>query len=115
MKPVPWSTKPSSERDLTGMSIGQPMWVFDSSALIGIKVQVDVADQWDTGSKLLTLVEEGRIVFPKEVRDEVASGRYPDLPGAWAAKAWQVMPCKPRRDSDTMRRVLAVEPNWEMH
>ena len=88
------------------------IWVTDSSALIDIKVSVGVEEQWDTGSRLLALVQEGRIVFPKQVRDEVAYSRHPDLPGAWVAKAWKVMSKRPRGDSNNLRTVLGVEPNW---
>ncbi len=88
------------------------IWVIDSSTLIDIKVSVRVEEQWDTGSRLLALVKKGRIVFPKQVRDEVTYSRYPDLPGAWVAKAWKVMPKRPRGDSNNLRTVLGVEPNW---
>ena len=89
------------------------IWVIDSSALIDIKVSVRVEEQWDTGSRLLALVKKGRIVFPKQVRDEVAYSRHPDLPGAWVAKAWKVMPKKPSGNSNNLRTVLGVEPNWK--
>ena len=88
------------------------IWVIDSSALIDLKKSVGVEEQWDTGSRLLALVKKGRIVFPKQVRDEVAQSKHPDLPGAWAAKAWKIMPQRPRGDSNNLRTVLGVEPNW---
>ena len=90
------------------------IWVIDSSALIDIKVSVGVEEQWDTGSRLLALVKKGRIVFPRQVRHEVAFGEHPDLPSAWVAKAWKVMPKRPRRDSNNLRTVLGAEQNWEM-
>ncbi len=89
------------------------IWVIDSSALIDIKVSVGVGEQWDTGSRLLALVNKGRILLPKQVRDEVANSKHPDLPGAWVAKAWKIMPKKPSGDSNNLRTVLGVEPNWE--
>ena len=88
------------------------IWVIDSSALIDIKVSVQVQEQWDTGSRLLTLVETGQIVFPKQVRDEVMYSKHPDLPGAWVAKAWTVMPKKPKSDSNNLKTVLSNYPNW---
>ncbi len=61
----------------------------------------------------MALVENGQIVFPKQVRDEVARGKHPDLPGAWAAKARKIMPHKPEGDSGNLRIALGVEPNWK--
>ena len=89
------------------------IWVIDSSELIDLKKSVGVEDQWDTGRRLLDLVKKGRIVFPRQVRDEVAYSKHPDLPGAWVAKAWKIMPKKPSGDSNNLRTVLGVEPNWE--
>ena len=84
------------------------LWVLDSSAAINFKrlALIPLVEQWDFWSLLLTLVESRGLVFPIQVRDELAQARYPDMPGAWALRAWNGMPA---HDAPDNRSVAEVE------
>lgn len=85
-----------------------PLWVLDSSAAINFKrlTLIPLAEQWDFWSLLLAFVESRGLVFPIQVRDELAQARYPDMPGAWALRAWNGMPA---HDAPDTRSVAEVE------
>ncbi len=53
------------------------MGIIDFDALIDIKAKVESKEKWDT---VLRLVEKGRLVFPKEVQDEVIHDRHLNMP-----------------------------------
>ena len=84
------------------------LWVLDSSAAINFKrlALIPFAEQWDFWSLLLALVESRGLVFPIQVRDELAQERYPDMPGVWALRAWNGMPA---HDTPNNRSVAEVE------
>ena len=84
------------------------LWVLDSSAAINFKrlALIPFAEQWDFWSLLLALVESRGLVFPIQVRDELAQERYPDMPGVWALRAWNGMPA---HDTPDNRSVAEVE------
>ena len=61
--------------------------VIDTSAVIETKRVIPTDQQWDFYDQMLTLVEAGRLTFPRQVAREVAHGKHPDTPGSWCAKA----------------------------
>lgn len=71
----------------TGDAVVELVVVIDSSTIIEIKKQVPADQQWDVFDQMLTLVRQGRLVFPSQVRKEVSGERHPDMPGPWCAKA----------------------------
>lgn len=86
--------------------------ILDSSAAINFK-KVPVDKQWDLGERLHVLVDHGMLKFPVQVRRELTDPeiiQHPDMPGAWAARAWQMMGPKPAPKAMTVKEVLASHP-----
>ena len=88
------------------------LWVLDSSAAINFKrlALIPLAEQWDFWSLLLAFVESRGLVFPIQVRDELAQARYPDMPGAWALRAWNGMPARHAPDNRSVAEVERRHP-----
>ncbi len=61
--------------------------VIDSSTIIEIKRQVPLDEQWTLFEQMMTLVKQGRLVFPSQVHREVAREKHPDMPGVWCGEA----------------------------
>ncbi len=90
-----------------------PTWVLDSSAVINFK-NVPIDHQWTLGDILLDFVGRGKLVFPSEVHRELTDSeiiKHPDMPGAWAARAWRLMKPKPSTDERTVQEVLGAHPD----
>lgn len=62
--------------------------VLDANLLIDLKRRVSVVQQWQFFLELTELVKRGKLVFPREVRQELIDVQHPDVPGAWAAYAF---------------------------
>ena len=65
------------------------IWVFDTSSLINVKELIKPSRRQDVLDALAGLCDHGRVVFPKEVVDELDNGAKlgrPDLPLSWAKK-----------------------------
>ena len=60
------------------------VWVIDSSALIAAKRILRADSQWDVFRMMEDLVEDGKLVFPKQVTAELHQNRHIDTPEAWA-------------------------------
>jgi hypothetical protein len=99
------------------MNTDTGIWVPDSSALIGVKTVVPGARQWGLFRRMESLVEEGRIAFPRHVRTEMQDLAHPDAPGVWAAGVFPAIKHAVDPDADYIRRVMAsdakavVDPN----
>ncbi len=89
-----------------------PLWVLDTSAAIGLKRLdlVPLTRQWDFWDGLLGLVRNGTLIFPSQVRKELTDTKHPDVPGAWAPKAWQAMPTRRAPDDRVVAEVLRHHP-----
>lgn len=88
------------------------VWILDSSAAINFK-SVPIDRQWEVGERLLALVRQGLLQFPEPVHYELTAPeviQHPDVPGAWAARAWQLMSPKPSPDPETIKEVLGSHP-----
>lgn len=72
-----------------------------------MKRQVKLDDQWTLFAHMLTLVEDGRLVFPRQVYRELAHGQHPDAPGAWIGKAKTLVRYADPSD-ETMAEILDV-------
>ena len=88
------------------------MWFLDTSAAIGLKRLdlVPLTRQWDFWDGLLGLVRNGILIFPSQVRKELTDTKHPDVPGAWAPKAWQAMPTRRAPDDRVVAEVLRHHP-----
>jgi rRNA maturation endonuclease Nob1 len=80
--------------------------VVDSSAIIQLKVLVNVDQQWDVFDRMIQLTREGRIAFPRQVYREIAREKHTDMPGGWAGKAKSLV-CYPDPSDDTLAAIGA--------
>lgn len=60
------------------------IWIIDTSAIVRIKSAVPQSQQWKLLKHLESMVEDGLLTFPKQVRDETDDLDHPDAPGVWA-------------------------------
>ena len=65
--------------------------VLDANSLIDLKRRVSVVQQWQFFSEMTELVRRGKLVFPREVRQELINIQHADVPGAWAAYAFGLL------------------------
>ena len=89
------------------------LWVLDSTAGIYFKT-LPIDRQWEFGDILLDLVGRGQLVFPSQVHRELTDPqiiKHPDMPGAWAARAWRLMRPHPSTNDLTVREVLRAHPD----
>ena len=63
--------------------LDETIYVLDTSAIIDLKRVVKAKDQWSLAKYLETMVEKGRVTFPRQVTRELAGQRHIDLPEAW--------------------------------
>ena len=61
--------------------------IVDTGLVIDIKTRIPVSEQWDLLSKMMALVEAGRLAFPSKVHRELTEMKWPDAPGAWCGTA----------------------------
>lgn len=83
-------------------------WVIDASSLIEVKKAVAPADQWRLFRQLETMVEEGRLFFPKQVTAELEQARHTDTPEAWALAAGPKVTGAYDPDTGFVQQVMAV-------
>src|ERR1041385_5944855 len=90
------------------------IWVVDTSSLIQIKSMVPNAERDALFDALGRLVDEARLVFPKEVLGELRrdeeDNRRPDRPCAWAISA-EAEACSVAPKFDAVKYVLAAVPD----
>ncbi len=88
--------------------------MLDASGLIDFKKFPPINEQWELGEHLLELVRRGEVTFPSQVRNELTDPRiiaHPDVPGAWAARAWKLFQPRPSPDDATVQEVLSAHPD----
>src|SRR6266511_1646909 len=82
-------------------------WVLDASSIIDIK-KVSISEQWDLLKRMEKMVEDGRLVFPREAGREVKAVLHPDAPGVWVAGVERKL-FHPRDPAeDVLRDVLRI-------
>ncbi|WP_327639544.1 DUF4411 family protein [Kribbella sp. NBC_00482] len=81
--------------------------VIDTSVIIKLKTLVRIDEQWAIFEHMLQLVQDGRLVFPRQVYKEIAFARHPDAPGAWIARA-RTLVCQPEPTDETMAEILHI-------
>ncbi len=89
-----------------------PVWVFDTSALIDVKSKVPRADRARVFLRMTTLVVEQRLAFPREVLTELrrdAEADTRDEATEWALSV-ESAACRLAATFDQVRDVLAVVP-----
>lgn len=84
----------------------EPVWVFDTSALIDVK-SLPKATRPVLFARLSTLVKEGRLRMPHQVVKELA--RYSDEIHEWAATA-EGIACSGSPSLEDTKAVLSVVP-----
>jgi hypothetical protein len=99
------------------MNTDTGIWVPDASALIEVKTVVPGARQWALFRHMESLVEAGRMAFPRHVKIEMQDMAHPDAPGVWATGVFPAIKHPVDPDADYIRRVMAsdakavVDPN----
>lgn len=83
--------------------------VVDTSVLIQVKSLVKIDDQWTFLMRMSELVQEGSLVFPRQVAKELAYGKFPDAPGAWIGSAKKDVR-HPQPSEDGLVKVLEIAP-----
>ncbi|MBI1876124.1 MAG: DUF4411 family protein [Acidobacteria bacterium] len=58
--------------------MADPVWIIDTSSIIEIRRSVPVTDRARLFARLTTLVQEGRLKFPKQVIEELRRAATPD-------------------------------------
>ncbi len=94
--------------------MADPIWVTDTSSLIEIKSSVPYADRDRVFGALTTLVNAGRLFFPRQVLDELkrdsADKRSPDRPLTWAREV-EMNACSHAPTFEEVRAVLEIVPD----
>ena len=91
----------------------RPTWVIDTSSLVEIKSSVPHAERERVFDALTALVSAGRLLFPREVLNELKRGvgeGPPDRPCGWAQDV-EALACNTAPTSDQVRFVLDVVPD----
>lgn len=92
--------------------------VLDTSIIIEIKLQVSLDDQWDLLDRMMELVKNGLLVFPRQVPTELTRKlKFPDAPGVWAARAKREIRCRQPSDehvAKVMSVAQLVEPDSDV-
>jgi hypothetical protein len=95
------------------MALVGVVWVIDTSSIIAVRRDVTVAVRRKAFERLTQLVNDGRLVYPPEVLDELKRNTDPKSPDEqyqWckdnAATAHALMSC----DHDEVKAVLAEVP-----
>jgi hypothetical protein len=86
------------------------IYVLDTNAVIDLKTQVPLGEQWDLFQQLQSLVEAARIAFPRQVVREMSVAQHPDAPGVWlvGGAASRMQHAQP--SDETVVEVLAIAP-----
>lgn len=90
------------------------VFVIDSDALIDIKLEISVAEQWDVGVDIVRATENHKLLMPIQVHNEVVNVRHPDFPAPLASKVWSIIQggANVRPSPQALRTVLATELSW---
>src|SRR5450631_3184242 len=88
------------------------VWIIDTSSIIEVRRAIENSKKADVFERMGVLVEEGRLIFPKQVLEEmerVADRLNPDAQYKWAkkheGKATEHAPT-----FEEVREILAVVP-----
>jgi rRNA maturation endonuclease Nob1 len=103
--PASWPTR--YRVSVSSKAVPPVICVIDASALIHLKREVGLDEQWELLMRMHGLVVDGALAFPRQVHKELSVAKYPDAPGAWAGAANKVV-WHPQPSDDTMSRVLEV-------
>lgn len=92
------------------------LWILDTNAAIDFKRYdlVPLDQQWEFWDHLLQIVREGNLIFPAQVRKELADPnkiKHPDMPSAWAAQAWKEMDHRHSLGDDDVQKIVHRYPN----
>lgn len=92
------------------------LWVLDTNAAIDFKRYdlISLDRQWEFWDHLLEIVREGNLIFPSQVRKELADPnkiKHPDMPSAWAARAWKEMGHRHSPGDDAVKEIIDRYPN----
>ena len=94
------------------MTEEQIIWIVDTSSVIQVRRSIESTRQADVFARMGKLVDDGRLVFPKQVETELgrfASPKSPDTQYAWAKQhSPKATECQPTLEE--VRKVLAVVP-----
>ena len=90
------------------------VFVIDSDALIDIKLEIGVAEQWDAGVDIVHAAENHKLLMPIQVHNEVVNVRHPDFPAPLASKVWNIIHGRTnvRPSPRALRAVLETELSW---
>ena len=66
--------------------------VLDTNTCIELKRRLPIRQQWQFFLTMTSQIRNGKIAFPRQVREELIRIEYPDVPGAWAAYAFAMHP-----------------------
>jgi hypothetical protein len=86
------------------------VWIIDTSSIAEIRRSVENTKKAQVFSKLTELVNQRRLLFPRQVLDELERGADPDGPDQqylWA-KRNQATACRNDPSLDSVKAVLAV-------
>lgn len=88
------------------MSDSDKVWVIDSSSLIRVKREIPPGEQWRFFEQLKVHVKDGRVCFPRAVRNELQQARFVATPEAWVLDAAQYVQHSYEPDVDTVAEVM---------
>ena len=80
-----------TDRDIEASWPRSGVAVMDSNSCIELKRRVRILRQWRFFAELTNLAIRGSLVFPWEVRQELVNVEHPDVPGAWAPFAFELI------------------------
>jgi hypothetical protein len=90
--------------------MASPTWVIDTSSLIHIRSLFSRAERESVMERLAELVEDGRVVYPREVVLELERYAGADNPALAWAKAHQTAAARMQPSFEALRNVLAHVP-----
>lgn len=92
------------------------LWILDTNAALDFKRYdlVPLDQQWEFWDYLLGIVREGNLIFPAQVRKELADPskiKHPDMPSGWAAQAWKEMEHRHPLGDEDVKEIIDRYPN----
>lgn len=89
------------------------IWVIDTSSVVEVRRSVRNDRKAEVFRSMGALVEAGRLLYPREVLDELDRAADPTTPDAqyqWA-KQYQTLAVQPKPSFDEVKNTLAVVPS----
>lgn len=93
------------------MSDVSTVWVLDTSAIIDLKTKVPAKKLWEVLKHLEQLIDEGTIVFCREVARETKDVAHPDAPGTWVHGVESLVKHAFDPDEEVLQEVLSIVPD----